>query len=68
MAFMPALLVSFLKVGSWSFEGIILLIYFQIVGKHYLQRNKQVSVKCIEIKVLDYPFREGFANSPAHTS
>ena len=43
-----------LKVGSWSFEGIIILqIYFLICRKALLQRNKQVSAKSKELKVLD---------------
>ena len=58
-----------LKVGSWSFEGIIiLLIYFLNYWKALFTRNKSVSVKSIELNILDKPFCEGFPNSAAHTS
>ena len=40
-----------LKVGSWCFKGIILLIYFLNCRKALFQRNKQVSEKSIELKV-----------------
>ena len=43
-----------LKVSSWSFEGIILLlIYFLNCRKALFTKNKQVSVKSIELNVLD---------------
>ena len=38
-----------LKVGSWSFECVIILLtYFLNVGKHFLQVNKYISVKSTE--------------------
>ena len=41
-----------LKVGSWSFKGIIiLLIYFLNCQKAL--RKKNISVKSIKLKVLD---------------
>ena len=50
-----AMVVSeLLKIGSWSFEGIIiLLICFLNSRKALLQRNKHVSIKGMEFKVLN---------------
>ena len=59
-----------LKVDSLSFEGIIflLILFSEFSESTFLYRNEQVSVKSIELKVLDKPFWEGFPNSAAHTS
>ena len=55
----------FLEFRKYHNFGKIIL---KIVGKLFLQRNKQVSVKSIELKALDWPFCEGFPNSAAHIS
>ena len=62
--------IEFLKAGSWSFKGIIILLTYFLNCRRALftKKNKQVSVKSIELKVLDQPFCEGFPNSAAHAS
>ena len=62
LSFLSFFLIFFfhLKGRFLEFRGYFWQIYFLscwkellVVGKNFLQRNKQVSVKCIELKALD---------------
>ena len=61
--------ILFLKVGSWSFKGIIILQICILIcqkvlfTKKYVRFSKRYRVKIIRVAVL-----RGFPNSAAHTS